>query len=120
MVAPTGKVPGRKQRVTLDAVNERVIAKSQTDSAAELPSCLKSGKGCWQQLDPLTRSDGRRVEIYTYVSLPSPLAPITVINEHAASISRTSAGVSWTSTAAKFSSSRSSFLVPGIGTIHGL
>ena len=46
-------------------------------------------------------------------------APCTVIFEAAASISRRSSGVSSTAAAPTFSSRRCSFVVPGIGTIHG-
>ena len=47
-------------------------------------------------------------------------APSTRIFEAARSISARSSGVSSTSAAPRFSSRRSSFVVPGIGTIHGL
>ncbi len=46
-------------------------------------------------------------------------APCTVIFEAALSISRRSSGVSSTAAAPMFSSRRCSFVVPGIGTIHG-
>ena len=46
-------------------------------------------------------------------------APCTVIFETALSISRRSSGVSSTAAAPMFSSRRCSFVVPGIGTIHG-
>src|SRR5262249_1159276 len=46
-------------------------------------------------------------------------APCTVIFEAALSISRRSSDVSSTETAPMFSSKRRSFVVPGIGTIHG-
>ncbi len=46
-------------------------------------------------------------------------APCTVICDAALSISRRSSGVSSISAAPMFSSRRSSFRVPGIGTIHG-
>ena len=46
-------------------------------------------------------------------------APCTVIFEAAVSMSRRSSGVSSTETAPMFSSKRCSFVVPGIGTIHG-
>src|SRR4051812_47840369 len=39
--------------------------------------------------------------------------------EAASSISSRSSGVSWTEAAPRFSSSRCSLVVPGIGTIHG-
>ena len=45
--------------------------------------------------------------------------PGSSISDPASSISRSSSGVSSTFTAPRFSSSRCSFLVPGIGTIHG-
>src|SRR3990172_7014893 len=47
------------------------------------------------------------------------LAPCTSIRDAAASISRRSSAVSSTSAAPRFSSRRASFVVPGIGTIHG-
>jgi len=46
-------------------------------------------------------------------------SPCTVIPEAALSISFRSSGVSSTDSASMFSSSRYSFVVPGIGTIHG-
>src|SRR5437667_1399409 len=46
-------------------------------------------------------------------------APSTLILDEAPSISRRSSGVSSTKTAPMFSSRRCSFVVPGIGTIHG-
>src|ERR1035438_5747490 len=46
-------------------------------------------------------------------------APCTVIFEAAFSMSRRASGVSSTETAPMFSSKRCSFVVPGIGTIHG-
>src|SRR5215831_5549432 len=46
-------------------------------------------------------------------------APCTVIFEAALSISRRSSGGSSTATAPMFSSRRASFVVPGMGTIHG-
>ena len=46
-------------------------------------------------------------------------APCTVILETALSISRRSSAVSSTAAAPMFSSRRCSFVVPGIGTIHG-
>jgi len=47
------------------------------------------------------------------------LAPSSLIFEEASSRARTSLGVSSTAAAPRFSSSRGSFVVPGIGTIHG-
>ena len=47
------------------------------------------------------------------------LSPCTFISEAAFSISRRSSGVSSTDTAPMFSSSRCSFVVPGIGANHG-
>src|SRR5215207_7903759 len=46
-------------------------------------------------------------------------APCTLIRAAALSISRRSSAVSSTAAAPRFSSKRSSFVVPGIGTIHG-
>src|SRR6266705_2572675 len=46
-------------------------------------------------------------------------APSTVIIEAALSIPRRSSAVSWIAAAPMFSSRRESFVVPGIGTIHG-
>ena len=46
-------------------------------------------------------------------------APSTLIFEAALSMSRRSLAVSSTATAPMFSSRRFSFVVPGIGTIHG-
>src|ERR1035438_5839662 len=46
-------------------------------------------------------------------------APCTLILEAALSMSRRSSGVSSTATAPRFSSRRFSFVVPGMGTIHG-
>src|SRR5438046_2678805 len=46
-------------------------------------------------------------------------APWTVILEAALSMSRRSSGVSATAAAPMFSSRRCSFVVPGMGTIHG-
>jgi hypothetical protein len=54
-----------------------------------------------------------------YRSSPVPLAPRTLICAAVSSISRRSSAVSSVATAPRFSSRRSSFRVPGIGTIHG-
>ena len=56
---------------------------------------------------------------HRYCSVPVPLAPCTCIFEVARSISSSSSVVNRTASASRFSSKRSSFRVPGMGTIHG-
>ena len=54
-----------------------------------------------------------------FISSSGYRAPCTVICEAALSISRRSSDVSSTAAAPMFSSRRWSFVVPGMGTIHG-
>jgi len=81
-----------------------------TRQAADLPSSCST-------LIPCTRCLAQRPVIFCkFVGYRSPC---TVIFEMAPSISRRSSDVSSTATAPIFSSRRSSFRLPGMGTIHG-
>src|SRR3954465_764262 len=75
------------------------------------------GKVGKRVLGHLGFSPGQRPDIASMAA--GYRAPCTSIFEAALSISRRSSDVSFISTAPRFSSRRCSFVVPGIGTIHG-
>src|SRR5438093_3194227 len=100
----------------------------ETDSHSRIAQPHPVGSGVCQgnlQLGYYDRAEDRIILVphqrpVICSSLSGYRAPCTVILEAALAISRRSSGVSSTATAPMFSSRRCSFVVPGIGTIHGL